>query len=197
MLHDCSDFLPVNTLDWTEQRDSSVSTTRAGFTAMPGWTRIRITFKQGQLFEYTKALRLYRCPTDKSTVRDLGRSARTRSYSLSSYMQSWPDPSDYYYPINWHKLADIRKPGPTKAFTFLDEHENSIFWGVFFVNSPGVWEYESGKSLGMGPISGDPAQQRGQSGVCRWPRGTLALEGTEHARHFPAAALAAPQARRQ
>jgi prepilin-type N-terminal cleavage/methylation domain-containing protein/prepilin-type processing-associated H-X9-DG protein len=134
---DCRDFLPLNTFEWTGARNSSSST---GWVYGNAWVDTNPTnIQRGQLFEYTKSLGTYRCPADKSTVRDLGQHQRTRSFSLSIYMQSWPGPSDQYYPINWHKLAAITKPGPTKAFTFVDEHENSLFWGVFVVNSPGVW----------------------------------------------------------
>jgi prepilin-type N-terminal cleavage/methylation domain-containing protein/prepilin-type processing-associated H-X9-DG protein len=135
--HDCNDCLPLNTFVYTGARGASVST---GWVHGNAWTDSNPdNIKKGQLWDYNKEPRLYRCPADKSTVRDLGQSGRTRSYSLSSYMQSWPNIYDYYYPITWHKLAEIRKPIPSKAFTFLDEHENSIFWGDFFVNSPGVW----------------------------------------------------------
>jgi prepilin-type processing-associated H-X9-DG protein len=141
--HDCNDCLALNTFVYLPgARGASVST---GWVYGNAWMDSNPdNIKKGQLFEYVRALRLYRCPADKSTVRDLGQSGRTRSYSLSCYMQSWPSIYDDYYPITWHKLAEIRKPIPTKAFTFLDEHESSIFWGDFFVNSPGVWTNNPG-----------------------------------------------------
>jgi prepilin-type processing-associated H-X9-DG protein len=38
-------------------------------------------------------------------------------------MNDIPTPSDRSC---WHKLSQIRDPSPSKAFVFLDEHENSI-----------------------------------------------------------------------
>ncbi len=44
------------------------------------------------------------------------------------------------YPVN-RKYSDILRPGPSKAFVFLDEHEISIDDGYFAINvDPPVWQ---------------------------------------------------------
>jgi prepilin-type processing-associated H-X9-DG protein len=96
--------------------------------------------QRGVLFRYHNSPGVYRCPADKSTVCDQGKVSRTRSYSMSWFMNMWPNPADRYYSHDWHRLGDIRDPGPAQAFVFADEHENSTSWGLFAVHHPsGVW----------------------------------------------------------
>jgi prepilin-type processing-associated H-X9-DG protein len=94
----------------------------------------------GLLFRYNNSSGIYRCPADKSTVRDQGQIRRTRSYSMNWYMNMWPNPADYYFCTDWHRLGELRKPGPAQAFVFADEHKNSISWGLFAITLPnGGW----------------------------------------------------------
>jgi prepilin-type processing-associated H-X9-DG protein len=87
----------------------------------------------GLLFNYNDSLDIYRCPGDRSTVRDEGRIRRTRSLSMSMWMNRWPDPTDSRC---WHKTTEIRRPGLSQAFVFIDEHEKSIQQSAFGVNAP-------------------------------------------------------------
>ena len=46
----------------------------------------------------------------------------------------------------WQKFSQIHSPVPSKAFTFIDEHENSIENGLFFVSKrttpqPASWTW--------------------------------------------------------
>jgi prepilin-type N-terminal cleavage/methylation domain-containing protein/prepilin-type processing-associated H-X9-DG protein len=85
----------------------------------------------GALYTYNQSAGIYKCPADRSTVSGDAGIARTRSVSLSAFM-NWTEK----HPSAWHKLTQINRPGPSSAFVFIDEHENSISQSAFFVNLP-------------------------------------------------------------
>ena len=93
--------------------------------------------KEGMLWSYNKATKIYRCPGDKYMVNFAGRNyERVRSVSINCYMNG-RDIADAYavapagtYSVN-KKTTDIIFPGPSRAFVFLDEHELSIDDGHF------------------------------------------------------------------
>src|SRR5262249_18391017 len=48
---------------------------------------------------------------------------------LHAKTENW----DYYdYPAEPHKLSNIQKPGPAQAFTFIEEHPDSITAGLWY-----------------------------------------------------------------
>lgn len=102
--------------------------------------------RRGVLFPYNNSPAIYRCPADTSTVLDQGQIPRTRSYSLSWNMNMWTLPHHDFYSYCWHKLTQIQSPGPTHALVFVEEHENSIQWGLFAMNHPNLY-IQSGTSL--------------------------------------------------
>ena len=125
--------------------------------------------QRGVLFRYHNSPGIYRCPADKSTVRDQGRVPRTRSYSMSWYMNQWPVPDDGDgYRYCWHRLGGIRNPGPDQAFVFAEEHENSIEWGLFALNHPNSYVLD-GTSLWWWLSS--PATRHGNSGTVSFADG--------------------------
>jgi len=85
--------------------------------------------EQGLLFkyDYNRSVALYRCPADKSTVKDKPGVPRTRSISMCSNL----DGATNQPQIIIHKLAQIANP--SAAFVFIDESENSIDDAHFFV----------------------------------------------------------------
>jgi len=90
----------------------------------------------GPLYKYNQSAGIYKCPADRSTVRDQGVIQRSRSCSMNVYMNWDDDPDGSHYKYCWHKLSSIGRPGPSKAFVFIDEHENSISQSGFFVSHP-------------------------------------------------------------
>jgi prepilin-type N-terminal cleavage/methylation domain-containing protein/prepilin-type processing-associated H-X9-DG protein len=86
--------------------------------------------QRGALFPYNRSLAVYRCPADTSTVLDQGSIPRSRSVSMSVYMNTWPDTRNC-----WHSLGQIRNPDPTRAVVFVDEHEKSIQQCDFSINA--------------------------------------------------------------
>jgi prepilin-type N-terminal cleavage/methylation domain-containing protein/prepilin-type processing-associated H-X9-DG protein len=117
---------------------------REGWTADPiswlqgnAWTDTTPTnLQRGVLYDYNRSLGIYRCPSDRSTVRDEGRIPRNRSVSMSMYMNFRTDPASPNYDLCWHRLGDIRNPGPSKAAVFIDENEKSIQQSAFGINAP-------------------------------------------------------------
>ena len=115
---------------------------REGWTADPNswltgnaWTDVTATnLQRGVLYPYNGSLAIYRCPADRSTVRDQGRVARTRSVSMSMYMNFRPDPADPEYALCWHRATQI--PTPSRAAVFIDESEKSIQQSAFGINAP-------------------------------------------------------------
>lgn len=93
--------------------------------------------QNGALFRYNQSVGIYKCPADNSTVRDQGQIPRTRTVSMSVYMNAITNPRDSDYRKCWHKTSQILKPGPARALVFIDEHENSIQQSTFCVNTPG------------------------------------------------------------
>ena len=91
--------------------------------------------QQGVLFNYNQSVAIYKCPSDTSTVRDLGLIPRTRSVSMSMYMNVGPQPGDRWFNDSWHKTTQIRGPDPSKALVFIDEHEKSIQQSAFGINA--------------------------------------------------------------
>jgi prepilin-type N-terminal cleavage/methylation domain-containing protein/prepilin-type processing-associated H-X9-DG protein len=101
------------------------------------WTDPTSTnLQRGVLYRYSQSPGIYRCPADKSTVRDQGRIRRNRSVSMSMYMNFRPDPNDADYRVCWHRLGQIQNPGPSRAAVFIDENEKSIQQSAFGINAP-------------------------------------------------------------
>jgi len=85
--------------------------------------------KNGSLWDYSKSIGIYKCPVDRSTVRDQRVPPRQWSYSLSASMNFEPDRvrNDLNgYDVCWHKLSNITLPPPSQALAFADEHESSV-----------------------------------------------------------------------
>jgi prepilin-type N-terminal cleavage/methylation domain-containing protein/prepilin-type processing-associated H-X9-DG protein len=101
------------------------------------WTDTSPTnLQRGVLYRYNQALGIYRCPADRSTVRDQGLVPRNRSVSMSMYMNFRPDPVDPGYDLCWHRLSQVQRPSPSRAAVFIDENEKSIQQSAFGINAP-------------------------------------------------------------
>jgi prepilin-type N-terminal cleavage/methylation domain-containing protein/prepilin-type processing-associated H-X9-DG protein len=130
---DYNDQLPANkwfAVDWQDGCPSGNQTTSDSW-VMGDATTDRDTWniQNGCLFPYTRSTPLYHCPTDLSTIyyrRDI---LRKRSYSMSYYMNG-----SEQKPERKTKLCQIKNTAG--AFVFIDEQENSISDGVFFVHVP-------------------------------------------------------------
>ena len=98
------------------------------------------TITEASLGPYTKAIDLYRCPSDRvlsDEQRRAGWTARLRSYSMNAMVgdageisASGTNQNNPKY-IQFFRVTDI--PRPSNIFVFLDEHPDSINDG-YFVN---------------------------------------------------------------
>jgi prepilin-type N-terminal cleavage/methylation domain-containing protein/prepilin-type processing-associated H-X9-DG protein len=101
------------------------------------WTDSSPTnLQKGVLFRYNQSLGIYHCPADRSTVLDKGLVPRNRSVSMSIYMNFRTQPDDPNYSLCWHRLAQIQRPGPSRAAVFIEENEKSIQQSAFGINAP-------------------------------------------------------------
>jgi len=100
--------------------------------------------QRGVLFAYLNA-ETYRCPSDRSTVRDAGKLPRTRHYGMNIYMNGTgataTDPSITSFALIFRKQSNFQNPGPAKAFVFIDSHPKIITSGVFIVMQPDDWRW--------------------------------------------------------
>jgi prepilin-type processing-associated H-X9-DG protein len=106
--------------------------------------------KKSILWPYCKSTDIFRCPADKTRItirgisyprvrtmsmscwvggRGTGRGAAASLSSLNWSGTSFGRNSGEY--VIYRKLTDMRVPGPTKTFVFLDEREDSINDGMF------------------------------------------------------------------
>ncbi len=136
---DYEDKLPPNeALDYVDRRNI-INTTGSSWLGGNAYMDATFDFIQnGCLFRYNTSVGIYKCPADiKSTVEDKGLVPRTRSVSMNVYMNGISDPTSGNYDRCWHKTTQIVHPGPSNAFVFIDEHENSIQQATFCLNTIG------------------------------------------------------------
>ena len=94
--------------------------------------------RYAMLAPYTVATaKIYRCPSDKSTVTIKGvKYPRVRSLSLSQAMNSQDDWMSYLTHVKYRvfrKVSDISRMGYSKAYVLLDENADSLNYGDFAV----------------------------------------------------------------
>lgn len=135
----------------------------------PAWTDNTNTAylldpRYAKLGPYVKALGVFKCPADRTTVKTAaGTFPRVRSMTMSIAMAddqggAWrPSPP---YKVFW-KLPDIVSPPPVSTFVVLDEHPDSINNGAFGVmmsdaGNPGatrIFDYPASYHNGAAGIS--------------------------------------------
>ena len=93
--------------------------------------------QRGVLFSSLSATATYRCPSDRSTVRDAGKLPRNRHYAMNTYMNGTGDaPSNPIWgavELIVRKQSSIQYPGPSQAFVFIDKHPKNMAGGTFIV----------------------------------------------------------------
>jgi prepilin-type N-terminal cleavage/methylation domain-containing protein/prepilin-type processing-associated H-X9-DG protein len=137
---DDNDFLPPNHEDYFDQA-GSVSASPSWVTGNAFTDTTSSNIQRGLLFQHVNAAATYRCPSDRSTVRDAGKVPRTRHYGLSVYMNgrgnSATSVGNTVPELLFRKQSSIRDPGPVKAFAFIDNHPGNTAGGSFSVAQPG------------------------------------------------------------
>jgi prepilin-type processing-associated H-X9-DG protein len=96
---------------------------------------------KGSLYPYTKSTALYRCPADRSTVAGRRDLLRTRSYSMSAYMNGDREGTEPRVKSTYTQLAGS---SPDKVFVFVEENDSSIWAGNFEVAAKDRFSLTSG-----------------------------------------------------
>ena len=99
---------------------------------------------KGVLFQYTRTVELYRCPSDQSTVTGAKNVLRPFSYTLQSYLNGTPDgpPNSSPY-VKAFKQKSTQLITPSKTFCFVDNSEKSILGGPFYSYNPWVFGWDA------------------------------------------------------
>jgi len=142
-IHDNNDALPpnkLNSLSWNfdsicpEGYDSASGSWVMG-NAMKDVNASHL--KNGVLFGYNNSTAIYHCPMDKSKVEFHPNLLRNRSYAMSYCMNGDKYLMGEAFPRVIEKYSQVANASPAKLFVFLDEAEQAIQDGVFFLHYPG------------------------------------------------------------
>ena len=138
---DHNESLPPNHEDYCDGQAASRSDAPSWVTGNAFTDTTSSNIQRGLLFRYLSADATYRCPSDRSTVRDAGKLPRTRHYGMSTYMNgtgnSATDSGIAVAKLIFRKQSNIQDPGPAKAFVFIDNHPGNTAGGSFSVSQPG------------------------------------------------------------
>jgi prepilin-type processing-associated H-X9-DG protein len=95
--------------------------------------------KYGSIGAYSISPAIYKCPADKSWAEIGGQGhPRVRSVSMNCYMNSLTIGDNAFWYV-FRKTTDIVSPSPSQGFVFLDEFEDSISDGYYFVSMASEW----------------------------------------------------------
>lgn len=95
----------------------------------------------GVIFSAVNSAQVYRCPADSSKVKDHPELGRTRSYSLSIWLNATANTGTAIDEINGvpemlRKLSGLPGPGPSRIFVLAEVHEEMIDSGAFSLLNP-------------------------------------------------------------
>ena len=143
---DNNESLPPNHEDYHNTQAASRSDAPSWVTGNAFTDTTSSNIQRGLLFQHVNADAIYRCPSDRSTVRDAGKLPRTRHYGLSVYMNGTGNSStpvgETVTELIFRKQSSIHDPGPDKAFVFIDNHRGNTAGGSFSVVQPGsFWQW--------------------------------------------------------
>src|SRR5262245_32430584 len=119
---DNNDALPPNATLSTGNREGFIATRDTWINGNAFTDPTSTNIENGVLFPYNRSVKIYKCPSDRSTVRDLGTIPRSRSVAMNMYLNHIPDLQDR---TCWHRYADIKSPPPARAFVVTAAQENS------------------------------------------------------------------------
>jgi len=120
---------------------------------------------------------IFKCPGDHSAVKVGGKLLpRVRSMSMNVWVGGWAGLIPLDLPQDWRlytSLNDMVDPGPTRTFLFLDEREDSIWRGGFYLEMRGFPDQPEQLSFAQYPASyhggsGGLSFADGHSELRRW-----------------------------
>ncbi len=137
--HDHRDSLPPNNSVYDVNTGQPIPGMDLSQTWCPGNAQADTNtwnIERGYLFTYNRNAKIYHCPADRAQVK-LPTGERlpllhTRSYNMSQSINGLGSPSTGIWWIpSFQRLAEIRNPGPTQCFVFIDVHEEEILDALF------------------------------------------------------------------
>jgi prepilin-type N-terminal cleavage/methylation domain-containing protein len=119
------DYDPANASNWDVERD----------------------IKRSPLWPYCGgSAGIFKCPGNKSQIKPASGPyrgqvvPRVRSMAMSWWLGANKGVSDFSWDAGWRiyrRLTDLVDPGPTMTFAFLDQSEDTIFGGAFYLDMSG------------------------------------------------------------
>ncbi|MBI4325029.1 MAG: prepilin-type N-terminal cleavage/methylation domain-containing protein [Chloroflexi bacterium] len=138
---DNDESLPPNHEDYISGQATARSDSPSWVTGNAFSDMTSSNIQRGVLFPYLSADATYRCPSDRSTVRNAGKLPRTRHYGMNTYMNGTGDstsnPEWTAAQLIFRKQSNFQDPGPAEAFVFMDNHPKNTAGGSFGVFQPG------------------------------------------------------------
>ena len=126
--------------------------------------------ERGLLFPYIQTAKVYKCPADQAEV-----SGKPTIRSMS--MNCWLNPITPWNPtteIIYRKTADLKAPGPSNLFVFIDEASYTIDDGFFVANpSPGYVNTWVNNPASYHGDAGGLAYADGHAEIKRWKDANL------------------------
>jgi prepilin-type N-terminal cleavage/methylation domain-containing protein/prepilin-type processing-associated H-X9-DG protein len=125
------------------------------------------------LWKYHETLGIWRCPSDRSVSVHRGIALpRVRSISMNAWInRTEPNSGDDRSPMKiLRRMSDMTEPGPSRNWVFMDEREDRINNGFFFVDMSGFLE----KHPGSHQIADMPASYHGGAGNLTFADGHVA-----------------------
>jgi prepilin-type N-terminal cleavage/methylation domain-containing protein len=150
--HDNADLMPPNNSVYDVNTGQPIPGLDLSQTWCPGNARAdtnTLNIQNGYLFTYNRSAAIYHCPADRAQVISLEgvpfSMPHTRSYNMSQSINGLSSQTAGLYWIpSFQKLSQIRNPGPSRCFVFIDVNEDEILDALFGlppVGSPwdGIW----------------------------------------------------------
>jgi prepilin-type N-terminal cleavage/methylation domain-containing protein/prepilin-type processing-associated H-X9-DG protein len=130
-------LVPNNSVVAIPGSGSSLASSASWCVGSPRYDRTTTNIEAGMLFSYNRAVGIYRCPADESTIEDLSGNKlpelRTRSYNLSQSVNGFPEYDAVVrdYIPTFKKLVQIENPGIANCLVFIDEHADTMYDALF------------------------------------------------------------------
>jgi prepilin-type processing-associated H-X9-DG protein len=142
---DNADYLPPNNFVYDIETDTPLISAGSWSTNVAPFDVDPTGITGGMLFNFNDQISIYHCPADKSTVVtrtgvNLG-VLRLRSYNMSQAINGFPNyDTNVYSPIPcFIKYTEIRNPGPSQCFAFLEVHQDEIMDTEFGIPTANIW----------------------------------------------------------
>ena len=137
--------------------------------------------QDAQLGEYVAGnVAVYKCPGDRSLFSVRGKSLpRVRSLSMNGYLGDPSQGAKTSGYLSFKKLSAMNTPGPSRTWVFIDEREDTINDGFFYVDMTGS---KSPRSIRIGDF---PASYHGGGGGLSFADGHSEIHSWRDSRTTP------------